>query len=31
MMGQATFEQRHAAEWAAFESWLSARERLRRM
>ena len=30
MMGQATFEARHADEWTAFESWLSARERLRR-
>ncbi len=30
MMGQATFEARHSEEWAAFESWLSARERLRR-
>jgi hypothetical protein len=30
MMGQATFEARHAAEWQAFESWLDARARLRR-
>jgi uncharacterized membrane protein SpoIIM required for sporulation len=30
MMGQATFEARHAHEWAAFESWLAARERLRK-
>jgi uncharacterized membrane protein SpoIIM required for sporulation len=30
MMGQATFEARHAPEWEAFESWLAARERLRR-
>ena len=30
MMGQATFEARHAAAWQAFESWLAARERLRR-
>jgi uncharacterized membrane protein SpoIIM required for sporulation len=30
MMGQATFEGRHAREWEAFESWLAARERLRK-
>jgi uncharacterized membrane protein SpoIIM required for sporulation len=30
VIGQATFEARHGAQWAAFDSWLTARERLRR-
>jgi uncharacterized membrane protein SpoIIM required for sporulation len=29
MIGQSTFEARHGPQWAAFDSWLTARERLR--